>query len=80
MKAKLYIDIENVLNMIDDDWGVKSYINTQDVPSGVGVVDATIDAGGSTYTYTNFTNPNTLQTADTWDSLYRVQIGIRADF
>ena len=80
MKAKIYLDIENALNMIDDDWGAKSYINTQDVPSGVGVVDATIDPGGNSYTYTNFTNPKSLQTPDTWDSLYRVQLGIRADF
>ena len=80
VKAKIFLDIENVLNMIDDDWGAKSYVNTQDVPSGVGVVDATIDAGGNSYTYTNFTNPKTLDTPDTWDSLYRIQIGIRADF
>jgi len=79
-KAKLYVDIENVLNLFSSSWGTKSYINTQDIGSAVGVVDANIDAGTNTYNYNSFTNPNSLQTPDAWDSLYRVQIGIRADF
>ncbi len=78
-KAKLYIDVENVLNMLSSDWGTKSYINTQDIGSAVGVVDATIN-GDNTYTYNSFINPNSLQTPDSWDSLYRVQIGLRVDF
>ena len=79
-KAKLFIDVENVLNLLSSSWGTKSYINTQDIASAVGVVDATIDTGTNTYNYNSFTNPNSLQTPDAWDSLYRVQIGIRADF
>ncbi len=81
VKAKLYLDIENVLNLVNDDWGVKSYINTQDIPSAVGVVDAVISSDDpSVYDYNAFVNPNSLQTPDSWDSLYRIQFGIRADF
>lgn len=77
-KAKLYIDIENFLNLLDSDWGTKSYINTTDIASAVGVVDATIDTATNTYIYQNFTPVERLP--DTFDSLYRIQLGIRADF
>ena len=76
-KAKVYLDIENVLNMINDDWGSKRYINTQDIQSAVAVVDATIN-DDNTYTYNSFTAP--VKLADAFDSLYRIQFGIRADF
>ncbi len=76
-KAKIYLDIENVLNMINDDWGAKRYINTQDIQSAVAVVDATIE-DDNTYTYNSFTAP--VKLADAFDSLYRIQFGIRADF
>ena len=79
IKAKVFVDVENVLNMLNSDWGVKNYVNTQDIPSSVGIVDAVINPD-NTYTFTSFTNPNSLQTPDAWDSLYRIQIGIRADF
>ena len=77
-KAKVFFDIENVLNMIDDDWGAKYYINTTDIASAVGVVTANIDAATNTYNYTAFTEPQLEE--DTFDSLYRIQLGIRVDF
>jgi len=77
-KAKFYIDIENILNMFNDEWGVKSYINTTDIQSAVGVVSAGIDSGTNTYIFQSFTEPT--RVADTFDSLYRIQVGIRADF
>ncbi len=77
-KAKIFFDIENVLNLINDDWGAKRYINTTGVLSAVGVVDATVDPGGATYTYDQFNAP--VVVPDTFDSLYRIQLGIRADF
>ena len=76
-KAKIFIDIENVLNLIDDDMGRKTFINT-DIASAVGVVDATIDPGTNTYIYQEFNEPEALP--DTFDSLWRLQLGIRADF
>jgi len=79
-KAKLYIDIENVLNLLSSSWGTKTYTNIQSIPGAVGVVTADIDTVTNTYDYISFTNPSTLTSPDTWDSLYRVQIGLRADF
>lgn len=76
--GKVYFDIENVLNLIDSQYGRKRYVNTQDIASAVGVVTAGIDAGTNTYNFTSFTPP--VELPDTWDSLYRVQLGIRVDF
>jgi len=78
VKAKLYLDIENVLNLVNDGWGVKRYINTTDIGSAVAVVDANIDGTGLAYDYNSFTEPT--KVIDTFDSLYRIQFGIRADF
>ena len=75
-KAKLYLDIENVLNLLSDSSGTKSYINTTDILSAVGIVEA--DIVGGVYEYSNFEAPRT--TPDSWDSLYRIQLGIRVDF
>jgi hypothetical protein len=76
-KATVYLDIENFLNFINDDWGAKRYINTTNIQSAVAVVDATINED-DTYTYNTFTAP--VRTPDSFDSLYRIQLGIRADF
>jgi len=79
-KGKIYLDIENVLNLIDDSWGAKSYIDSTDIASAVGVIDAAVTTvnGPEQYLYSGFSAPTT--TPDTWDSLYRVQLGIRVDF
>jgi len=77
-KAKIYLDIENVLNMIDDSYGSKRFYNTQDIQSAVGVVSAGIDTDTNTYNFTSFNPP--VEVLDTWDSLYRIQLGIRVDF
>jgi hypothetical protein len=77
-KAKVYFDIENVLNMINDGSGSKRFYNTQDIQSAVGVVSADIDTGTNTYNFTSFNPP--VEVLDTWDSLYRIQLGIRVDF
>jgi hypothetical protein len=80
-KGLLYLDIENVLNLIDDSWGTKSYINTTDIASAVGVIDAVVvddGTGNDIYEYSGFSAPTT--TPDSWDTLYRVQMGIRVSF
>ncbi|MDH3273294.1 MAG: TonB-dependent receptor [Gammaproteobacteria bacterium] len=76
--GKVYFDIENVLNLIDSQYGRKRYVNTQDIGSAVGVVTAGIDGVTNTYNFTSFTPP--VELPDTWDSLYRIQLGIRVDF
>ncbi len=77
-KGKLYIDIENVLNMISDSNGTKTYINTTDILSAVGIVEADIDPATGTYVYSGFEEPRT--TPDSFDSLWRIQVGVRVDF
>jgi hypothetical protein len=77
-KAKIYLDIENILNLIDDDFGRKRYIETTDIGSAVSVVDATIDSGTNTYNYLSFSRPTEIP--DQFDTLYRIQLGIQADF
>jgi outer membrane receptor for ferrienterochelin and colicin len=77
-KGKLYLDIENVLNMIDDSSGTKSYLDSTDIASAVGLVDADIDPVTNQYIYSGFQAPST--TPDAWDSLWRIQVGIRVDF
>ena len=79
-KGKIYLDIENVLNLINDSWGAKSYIDTTDIASAVGIIDAAVVNvnGTDVYEYSGFDAPTT--TPDTWDSLYRIQLGLRVDF
>ena len=67
-----------MLNLFNDDWGVKRYINTTDIGSAVAIVDADFDAGANVYNYNSFSEPTKI--IDTFDSLYRIQLGIRADF
>jgi hypothetical protein len=77
-KGKFYLDIENVLNLLNDEWGAKNYINTIDILSAVAIVDADINPTTNQYEYSDFSKPRT--SPDSWDSLYRIQLGIRVDF
>ena len=70
-------DIENFLNLMSSSGGSKKYINTTDIQSAVAVVDATIE-DDNTYTYNSFETP--VRLADAFDSLYRIQLGVRVDF
>lgn len=75
-RIKLFVDFENVLNLINDDWGPKRYMNTSGIDEAVKIVDATIS--GRQYNYVNFTPPT--EFFDTFDSLFRIQLGIRGEF
>lgn len=78
-KIRLFLDIENVLNLLSDERGVKSYYNVPSVGSAVGVVSGQVDpADASQYLYTSFTAP--VEIPDTFDSLYKIQFGIRGEF
>ena len=80
-KGLLYFDIENVLNLIDDSWGAKDYYLTGDILSAMPIIDAAVvddGAGNNIYEYSNFSAPQTRP--DQFDSLYRIQLGLRFSF
>ncbi|MBT8078694.1 MAG: TonB-dependent receptor [Gammaproteobacteria bacterium] len=77
-KAKIYFDVENVLNLISDSSGTKAYVDTTDILSAVGIVNTDLSADGTQYEYSGFSAPTT--TPDSWDTLWRVQLGLRVDF
>ncbi len=77
-KLKVYLDFENVFNLLNDSNGTKRYFVPTDIDSAIGVVDASVDPVTGVYTYTNFTPP--VEAPDSIDSLYRIQLGIRGEF
>ena len=70
---EIIFDIENLGNLISDDWGrVQGYVQPFNSP----VVDATI-VGGQ-YVYSNFTAPQ--QTIAKVPSVWKMQLGVRYKF
>jgi hypothetical protein len=86
---KVFLDIENVLNIFSDSNNVNKYISQGDVEEAVPVMDALLSADGSQYQYFNF-NPgggnsssfgfDPINVRDVDDSVYRIQLGIRYSF
>ena len=86
---KVFLDIENVLNIFSDSNNVNKFISQGDVEEAVPVLDAALSADGSQYIYTNF-NPgggnssgfgfNPVNVRDVDDSVYRIQLGVRYSF
>ncbi|WP_199611114.1 TonB-dependent receptor [Flocculibacter collagenilyticus] len=72
--VELYLNIENLGNLINDDWGrAESYIQPFNAP----VVDVTINDNGQ-YVYDNFTMPT--PTVAKIPSVWKAQLGIRYKF
>ena len=85
---KVFLDIENVLNLFSESNNINTYISAGDVEEGVPVLDALLSADGSQFLYDNF-NPGGRNTApsfnpinqrDLADSVYRIQLGIKYSF
>jgi len=86
---KVFLDIENLLNLFSDSNNVVRYVDAGDVEEGVPIVDAALSADGSQYVYSNF-NPgggnsapfgyNPVNLRDVDDSVYRIQLGVRYQF
>ena len=86
---KVFLDIENLLNLFSDGNNVSTYVDAGDVEEGVPIVDAALSADGTQYIYSNF-NPgggnsapfgyNPVHLRDVNDSVYRIQLGIKYDF
>ncbi len=70
---EVIFDIENLANLINDDWGrVEGYVQPFNAP----VVDATIENGQ--YVYSNFTKPQ--PTVAKVPSVWKMQLGVRYRF
>ena len=77
-KMKIFLDFENVLNLLNDGNGSRQYFVPTDIGSAIGVVSASVDSVNNQYVFEQFTPPVTAP--DSIDSLYRIQLGIRAQF
>jgi hypothetical protein len=78
-KVKLFADVENVLNLIDSDWGSLRQVR---FPFTTPLVDVQCVASGSNpcaqYRYSNFRAPN--EELFTRISLWQVRLGVRFEF
>ena len=74
-KAKAYLVIKNLGNMLNDDWGVKKVGNFV----GQNIVDARINSDG-TYTYNEFLPDNAEQTTFLTQSLWEIRLGVKYNF
>ena len=83
---KIFLDIENFMNLFSDSNNIQRYTNNGDIQEGVPVLDAALSADGSQYIYSNFRpggargpdfHPENL---DVDDSVWRVQIGLKYSF
>ena len=74
-KAKAFFVINNLTNLLNDDWGVMYEAR---FPQTAPVVDATVNADG-TYTFNRFISP-TPQARVANASLWKMTVGIKYDF
>jgi hypothetical protein len=75
-KGKAFIVVENLGNLLNDDWGV---LKESGFPRTVPLVDASYDAATGQYSYNQFIDATT-QGRATDASLWEVRAGIRVDF
>ena len=83
---KIFLDIENVLNMFDDDLNRQQFADTGDVGEAIPILDAALSADGSQYIYSNF-NPGGSKRSDfnpvrldVDDTVWRLQLGVKYMF
>lgn len=78
-RIKLFADIENVLNLIDRDWGSLRQVAFPYLASVVNVSCATFSGNNCTqYRYSNFANPNVDNQGRV--SLYAIRVGAKVEF
>lgn len=80
-RVKIFADIENVLNMLDRDWGAQRQVNFPYFASTVNV--ACQAAGGNAcakYVYSSFAEPTLSLQNQGRQSLYAIRIGAKFEF
>lgn len=78
-KLSAFADIENLLNMIDSDWGSLRQVGfPQTAPLVTVACGATSGNNCTRYTYSNVTLPN--EALVTIPSLYQIRVGVRVKF
>jgi len=89
-KFELFVDFENVLNLLGNGNNVQRFADNGDVGEAVPVLDAALSADGTQYVYSNFAPGGSRSAAapyynvnnqiDVDDTLWRIQVGIRYKF
>jgi len=77
-KIDLFADMENVLNFINDEWGVLRQVG---FPYNAAIVDVACDptpANCQRYRYSNFREPR--QNINTGASIWQLRLGVRYEF
>jgi outer membrane receptor protein involved in Fe transport len=78
-RVMLFLDIENVLNLIDDSHGSKKYIVSDGPASTAQVIETGFDPADPGRVIFSGYNP-IVEAPDTLDSVYTIQFGIRGEF
>ena len=78
-RIKAFMDVQNLGNLLNDEWGVLEEV---DFPYLPGVVDVRIDAATNQYVYSNFRNVNTVTSSSfsPTRSVWQVSFGLKYQF
>jgi carboxypeptidase family protein/TonB-dependent receptor-like protein len=84
VRTLFFVDVENVLNLINNGSNVQRTFDRGDVGEAVPVLDASLSADGSQFVYSNFSTREISGTGgfdrNTGASLWSVQLGLRLEF
>jgi len=87
LRTVFFVDVENVLNLIDNGSNIQRTFDRGDVGEAVPVLDASLSADGSQFIYSNFATREISGGGfgDQFDrnvgaSLWSVQLGLRFEF
>ena len=89
-ELEVFIDFENILNLLGNGNNIQRYTDRGDVGEAVPVLDAALSADGTQYIYSNFApggsrravapGYDVVNQRDVDDSLWRIQVGIKYKF
>ncbi len=74
-RGQVFFVIENLGNLINDDWGILKEVG---FPRSRSIVDAEYDAANNRYVFENFNQPGDLEPEDA--SSWRMRIGVKYSF